>query len=529
METRKPDQDVSDEDIKDLWEKRISASVSPGTTIKNRPAILLSLAAKSARHEEDPSLSLSLHLRPHRVVEKKVPEGIPPEADYGLIGVLGEGGMGIIHSAQQISIGREIAVKMLKPELANDKEASQRFLVEAQVTGNLDHPNIVPIHDLGCTEEGCLFIAMKKVKGVEWNETIHQKSVKENLDILLRVCDAVAFAHSKNILHRDLKPENVMLGEYGEVILMDWGLVASLDPKSKVGGITDDSAQAGTPAYMPPEVARCEVKKIGIRSEVYMLGGILFEIVTGMQPHFGKDVYACLEAASRNTLPATDKKGELMEIAYKALATDPQQRHASVKEFHSALQNYLYHAESLALTHSAKEDLRKAGNDYSLLSRSLTLFEESVKLWPENDEAQKGVINTRKIYASIALARGDLDLGKSLIFSDIPEHRDIGLNLDRAIHERHLRGLRLKILTYGFLAFLLAVFVILINAKSYVELERDKAIEAKNFITQERETTLQKMRDLESHLEQEKLARARVEDELKQFKTTPASGEIPLH
>ena len=131
--------------------------------------------------------------------------------------------MGVVYAARQASIDRTVAIKMLK-EKAADEHQRRKFLSEAVITGDLDHPNIVPIYDLGTNQEGALFYSMKRVQGTPWDERIRQLSLTENLEILMKVADAVAFAHSRGVIHRDLKPENTMLGEFGEVLVMDWGL-----------------------------------------------------------------------------------------------------------------------------------------------------------------------------------------------------------------------------------------------------------------------------------------------------------------
>ena len=144
------------------------------------------------------------------------------------------------------------------------------------MTGDLEHPNIVPIYDLGEDDKGVLFYAMKRVKGRPWDKVVGEKSFDENLEIWMKVADAVAFAHSRGVVHRDLKPENVMLGDFGEVLLMDWGLAIVLDsPAAKKAGM------AGTPAYMPPEMAMGPVTRVGTPADIYLMGAILYEILTG--------------------------------------------------------------------------------------------------------------------------------------------------------------------------------------------------------------------------------------------------------
>ncbi|MCA9017185.1 MAG: serine/threonine protein kinase, partial [Planctomycetaceae bacterium] len=154
-------------------------------------------------------------------------------AEYELLEVLGQGGMGVVYTARQTSIDRQVAVKMLKSKTAQNRDQRHKFLAEAVVTGELDHPNIVPIYDVGSNNSGALFYSMKKVEGRPWLKTIRKNSLAENLNILMKVADAVAFAHSRSVVHRDLKPENVMLGEFGEVLVMDWGLARPVNRASR--------------------------------------------------------------------------------------------------------------------------------------------------------------------------------------------------------------------------------------------------------------------------------------------------------
>ena len=176
------------------------------------------------------------------------------DSDYELMDVLGEGGMGVVYAARQASIDRTVAIKMLKPSMMHDTNLKTKFLTEASVTGDLDHPNIVAVHELGTNQEGSVFYSMRRVVGTPWLDVISKKTLSENLDYLMRVCDAIAFAHSRGVIHRDLKPENVMLGDFGEVLVMDWGLALSIRDGGKADSIHESDTLAGTPAYMAPEL-----------------------------------------------------------------------------------------------------------------------------------------------------------------------------------------------------------------------------------------------------------------------------------
>src|SRR5262245_44387770 len=294
--------------------------------------------------------------------------------------------MGIVYAARQQSIRRVVALKMLKK--AGEQESFQRekFLAEAVITGDLEHPNIVPIYDLGRDEGGAIFYAMKHVKGTPWDKLVTKNSLHENLEILMKVADAIAFAHSRDVVHRDLKPENVMLGGFGEVLVMDWGLALML------GAPPANVAMGGTPGYMAPEMAMGPIDAIGLHSDIYLLGAILFEIITGLRPHTGKTVTRCLMAAAKNEIVETGKSGELLDIALKAMATRPADRYASVQDFQSAVREYQAHIESIALGSRAQEDLEEARrtDSYETYARALFAFQEAYSLWNANTKAKAG-------------------------------------------------------------------------------------------------------------------------------------------
>jgi hypothetical protein len=192
---------VSNEKIAGIWESTLLPGIGPLTTIR--------------REDKAPDApNARLVIKP-RAIQQQVDGEIKAGADYELREVIGEGGVGVVYAARQASIDRTVAVKMLRPTNASKRDQREKFLSEAAVTGDLDHPNIVPIYDLGTNENGALFYSMKRVQGTPWMNVMERKSLAENLEILLKVADAIGFAHSRGIIHRDLKPENVMLGEYG--------------------------------------------------------------------------------------------------------------------------------------------------------------------------------------------------------------------------------------------------------------------------------------------------------------------------
>ncbi len=389
------------------------------------------------------------------------PDDTNVRPDYEIIKELGKGGMGVVYEARQTSIDRAVALKLLKDQLAFDKWQRESFLSEAVVTGDLDHPNIVPIYDVGRNSKNALFYAMKKVVGTPWHKVVRKKPLHENLDILLKCCDAVAFAHSRGVVHRDLKPENVMLGDFGEVLVMDWGLAITTKQFLKGDMITQTTSMGGSPAYMAPELATGPLDKIRPWSDVYLLGAMLYEIVTGTPPHAGRSVSECLRAARENIIAPTNKSGELVEIALKAMASRPQDRYADVKALQTAIREYLSHLESLGLSERASRELETARktDDYREYARAVFAYEEAINLWSGNSDARDGLVGARLGYAESALRKGDYDLGLSLLDAGESRHTETIQRLTSAQKERSQRSNLIKSLWRVAAGLLIAIFV----------------------------------------------------------------------
>jgi serine/threonine protein kinase/Leucine-rich repeat (LRR) protein len=260
------------------------------------------------------------------------------------------GGMGAVLEAEDRSLRRRVAVKvMLNPD-AGSEERARRFVAEARVTGQLEHPGIVPVYELGTDAAGRIFYAMKLVRGTTLSailaglregdpETLAKHPLGALLTAFLKVCDAVSFAHSRGVIHRDLKPDNIMVGDYGEVLVMDWGLAKVVGgaeqgaPSVENGGTgpsdlpgrSDSSAPGaadpapvmtlegqilGTPAYMAPEQARGEVSAIDARTDIYALGAILYALLVLRPPFVGRTPWEILENVLRGeaTPPATHNR-----------------------------------------------------------------------------------------------------------------------------------------------------------------------------------------------------------------------------
>ncbi|MDA0917725.1 MAG: protein kinase [Planctomycetota bacterium] len=472
------------------WAASLNDDVEPEHTIK----------APAAADGRGSVLQPTITLKRRNVSEQRSSGGnsdapVNADADYQIEKLLGEGGMGAVYSARQQSMDRPVAIKVLKSGAAQLENSQEAFVSEAIITGGLDHPNIVPIYDVGKQPNDAIFYAMKQVVGVEWKERFATNTVSENLDILLRVCDAIAFAHARGIIHRDLKPANIMLGPFGEVLVMDWGL--AMPTKDHLRRESFPAARAGgTPNYMAPEMVD-GTEHVDRRSDVYLLGAILFEIVTGKPPHAlasppgnkRERVLACLAAVANNVIVETDNSGELLDIARKAIATRPADRYQTVAEFQAALREYLTHEESIELSARAYDRLaagRQSG-EYTEFSRARFGFETALEQWPENERAAEGLQETRFDYAKTAFDRGDLDLALSLIDESDEQQKELGASILQAIVDRDARQQQLRRLRRISLVASLVVAVVSIGAAVWINSERSKALVAQQEEAAQRE------------------------------------------
>jgi len=257
---------------------------------------------------------------------------------YELVDRLGRGGTGSLFRVRDRELDREVALKVMT--LPGGDVLCERLRAEARVLARLEHPGIVPVHDVGTLPDGRVFYVMKLVRGARLDEhaRAHPDS-RELLRVFERLCEAVAFAHERGLLHRDLKPENVMVGDFGEALVMDWGV-----------------GMLGTPGYMSPEQARGEREGIDEKSDVYGLGAILYFLLTGVAPGRAEP------SRSAETLPRA-----LQAICLKALSERPDDRYASARELAADVTRF---REGLAVS-AYREGLLERGA--RLLQRNPTL------------------------------------------------------------------------------------------------------------------------------------------------------------
>lgn len=284
---------------------------------------------------------------------------------YTVQGKIGQGGMGAVFKVYDQGLRRTNVLKVLAPDMMDNPQYLKRFIDEARITGQLEHPNIIPVHDIGVVDTSKLYFSMKYIEGEELGgiirklrrgdpEIVAKYTIFSLLTIFRKICDAVAFAHSKGIIHRDIKPDNVMVAKYGEVMLVDWGLARYEDDhddpsdseQDLISAMTDTSSLKtrdgmikGTPAYMAPEQASGEVGAVDCRTDIFLLGATLYSIATLHPPYEGESIYDILDNAEAGSFIAPGERAperqlpdELCRIIIKAMEHSRDDRYQSVDE-----------------------------------------------------------------------------------------------------------------------------------------------------------------------------------------------------
>ena len=250
---------------------------------------------------------------------------------YEIGELIGEGGMGSVYLARDRELDRDVALKVVR-DIAPTVGERERILREARILASLEHPGIVPIHDVGTLGDGRLFYVMKRVRGERFDDFVRGPRVRsELLRAFLQVCDAVAFAHAAGVIHRDLKPQNVMLGAFGEVLVLDWGVAKTSHQASTPISEGAAATAAGTPGYMAPEQMNGDADE---RADVYGLGGLLFFLLTREHPSATRET--AKQWASGANVPSA-----LRAICERARAADAAARYQSVKSMAADVANYL--------------------------------------------------------------------------------------------------------------------------------------------------------------------------------------------
>jgi eukaryotic-like serine/threonine-protein kinase len=344
------------------------------------------------------------------------PDGLAAErgdADFLVTGRLGQGGMSTVFLARQRSLAREVAVKTMR-ETAEPAARRTSLVSEALITGSLEHPNIVPVHALGCDGARRPVLVMKRIEGAAWRDLLddpahpawsRQELAGEdrltiNLRILMQVVTALEYAHSRGVIHRDVKPSNVMIGAFGEVYLVDWGIAL-------VRGQAQGARLVGTPGYMAPEMVGGRPDEADERTDVYLLGSTLHYVLTGKRRHDAAEIETALSLAQASSAfeYGPEVPAELAALCNAATSPDKDRRPKSASAFRQAIAAYLHHRSSIEIARSAQaklDDLERRlasgpGASLEAVDTALRLAEcrfgfiEALRAWSGNQPAARGL------------------------------------------------------------------------------------------------------------------------------------------
>ena len=396
-------------------------------------------------------------VEPHERVE-----GSPSSQRYLLGETLGEGGMAVVHTATDIHLQRVVAVKRLRPELAHQDEARQRFFAEAEILASLDHPGTTAVFEAGRLPDGDCFYAMKRVQGQTLRELMDERIDEDLIDrsnrthfieIFIRVCQAVAAAHNQGIIHRDLKPENIMVDDLGVVYVMDWGLAKKLveDPDGDQSDSTRTriGAVMGTPAYMAPEQASGHTGTSDRQADVFSLGVMLYELLTGVNPFRGETAVESMKGVMYHNPDAPRKRNPRLDrtisaITMKALDKDPFRRYRSAVELAEDVRCYREFLPVSAIKPTVTEKLANWSRRRPRLAAALATAVGALIVAALATAFQASVENTR-----VATGYGIIDeietrlAGIEIEMATLTEeHARLELGAERTVVENRLAALQ---------------------------------------------------------------------------------------
>ena len=369
-------------------------------------------------------------------------EGPMADGDFLIEYEVGKGGIGRVDAAKQLCFDRMVAIKRVRSDRGS-VHAEQQLEKEARIMGRLEHPAIPPVHLVGLDVEGQLSLVMKFIEGNSWHEILYrdcqkidqqrlpQWYIEKHLNYFIRIGEALEFAHQKSIIHRDIKPSNVVIGDYGEVYLIDWGIAVELDK----GTVLRDHKYAGTPCYASPEMVGGD-PRWDIRSDVYLMGGLLFHVLTGGPPHSGETVADLFSKINNETTPQLSNSipAGLREICSRAMEKDPQERYSSVYALLEDIRYFLTNGQMLKLLSKADDDLRKiedmlnsgvsSSAEFDVIgARCRFRLEEINQNWPENSRVKSMLCKCLKFLIGDALDKKRLAAARALLkqYSDLAD------------------------------------------------------------------------------------------------------------
>lgn len=360
---------------------------------------------------------------------------------FQVVDTIAVGGMGLICEAEQVVLGRTVALKSLRPDQRTEDNVWS-LLREAWVAGSLDHPNVASVHDITVDEDGSPLIVLEYIEGQAWSELMFDdKRVRErfgaddllewNLGVLMQVLNAIRYAHNRGIVHRDIKPDNVMIGEFGEVYVVDWGIAVALsdDGSGMLPLASEAEEMAGTPCYMAPEMLGGHA--IDELTDIYLVGAVLYELLTGHPPHLGTEPREIITSVVRSEprFPADVPEG-LARICRRAMDPDPAGRFENAEQVRLAIQGFLRHRGSERLAVQARHALEeleamlaakptteaavRRQELYRLYGACLFGFREALSTWPANHSAGQGLTRATTAMVEYELAHGDARAAEAL-------------------------------------------------------------------------------------------------------------------
>ncbi len=362
--------------------------------------------------------------------------------DFLVRQTIGEGGMGIVRRATDQRLGRHVAIKTVRED-SGEADANERLIQEGRLMSSLEHPNVVPVYEVGVDAGGAPVLVMKQISGVQWTEVIQNRhhplieaaedeALVFHLRIFMRICNVVSYAHDKGIIHRDIKPDNVMLGEYGEVYLLDWGIALTVkdDAPDWIPRASEVSTVAGTPGYMAPEMVTPTSRAIGTFTDVYQLGAVLHEVVTGEELHRGDAIEDQLLSAYHST-PRTYGSAVddgLAAVIHRATAKEPDQRYASAAALRRAVGAYLTErgaeqlvrvaesrvTEARTLLENVSEGFPHVREFTALTAEAHFGFAQALQRVPHSQRAHRGLEGLQHLRLNNAILIGDLSTAESI-------------------------------------------------------------------------------------------------------------------
>ncbi|MBL8685692.1 MAG: protein kinase [Myxococcales bacterium] len=322
---------------------------------------------------------------------------------------LGAGGMGAVDLAEQRSLGREVAIKRLHEETHEALHVAA-LLQEARTLGRLEHPGIVPVYALGLDRDARPVVVMKRVSGVSFSALIDDRAhpfwatlledgrdrIEVIVDVMMQACNALSYAHAQGVVHRDIKPDNIMIGAFGVVYVLDWGV--ALDRRALATQPSSERQIVGTPVFMAPELFDGAVSSHDERTDVYLFGATLHYALTGRAKHEGATLYEALANAyvSAPFAYGEDVPAELGALCNECTSREPSARPASFEKVRRRLVEYLHHRGSTAIARRATQALERARaardeiEQRRLLTEARLGFVQALADWPENSLAKRG-------------------------------------------------------------------------------------------------------------------------------------------